>query len=312
MSIILAMHMVTHLLTGGFIASWVLMGKEISLKEKVIILGMTSLLGILPDLLGTRDISPWSHSMVVMGLVMVPVVYVLRLFLKKYAYIQLYICFSGSVLGHILVDSLGHGVHLIYPLSKQAYTLPLIYLGDPTVWVPMLVGVMIFLLPMVYKRKRRFNTILTVVIVGYLGLKLAMLVQIEQTVPHKFKLTPAAVVQVYPLGDYQVHTLTDFWKMGFDVIDSQRTIRGIVPVLGGDMELHGNGFFGREGKIVVSNTGKDGLEQVYRVPPSESEAYFEVIAENNEGPAEMLIVRDQEGVSRQYIYREGKWEEEAQ
>ncbi|QUL54342.1 metal-dependent hydrolase [Paenibacillus tritici] len=311
MSIILAMHMITHLLTGGFIASWVLMGKEISLKEKIIILGMTSLLGILPDLLGTRDISPWSHSIVVMGLVMVPVVYLLRVFLKRHTYAQLYICFAGSVLGHILVDSLGHGVHLVYPLSKQAYTLPLIYLGDPTLWVPMLVGVILSLLPMVSERIRRFHTLLAVCIVGYLGLKLAMLVQIEQTVPHKFKLTPAAVVQVYPLGDYLVEGITDFWKMGFDVIDSQRTIRGIVTVLGGDMVLHGNGFFGREGKIVVSNTGKDGLKQAYRVPPSDREAYYEVIEEKNVGSAIILIVRDQEGVSRQYIYREGRWEEEA-
>ncbi|MFD2880962.1 hypothetical protein ACFTAO_41575 [Paenibacillus rhizoplanae] len=115
------------------------------------------------------------------------------------------------MLGHILVDYLGHGVHLVYPLSSEAYTLPLIYLGDPTVWVPLLLGVMGFVLPLSLGRRRVLNTGCAVFIVLYLSLKLAMLMQLEQGLPRKFTLTPLAAVQVYPLGDYQVHKLSDFF-----------------------------------------------------------------------------------------------------
>ncbi|GGF99122.1 hypothetical protein GCM10010912_49840 [Paenibacillus albidus] len=270
-------------------------------------MGLSAFFGIFPDLLGPRGISPWSHSIIVMGLVMVPLVYLLGFFLKKYSYIKLYLCFAGSVLGHILVDYLGHGVHLVYPLSKQAYTLPLIYLGDPTVWVPMLLGVIIFILPTVYKGKWVLNTMFAVFIVIYLGLKLVLLAQIEQSVPHKFILTQKAIVKVYPLGEYQVKKIADFWKMGFDVTDSQRAIRGIVPLLGGDTQLHSNVIFLMEGDIVVSKTGKDGIEDVYRVPNSKNETSFEVIEEKNVGSDEMVIARDREGNTHQFIFRDGKW-----
>ncbi|MEK3791116.1 metal-dependent hydrolase [Paenibacillus sp. FSL R7-0204] len=306
---ILAMHIATHLLTGSFIVSIVLMRKAISFKEKVVLLGLASFLGIVPDLLGNRYVSPWSHSVVVMGLVMVPMVFIFKLLLKKYSYIQLYLCLAGSVLGHILVDYLGHGVHLIYPLSSEAYTLPLIYLGDPTVWVPMLAGVMSFVLPVSLGRRRVFSTGCAVFIVLYLGLKLAMLVQLEQGLPRKFTLTPQAAIQVSPLGDNQVHKLSDFWKMGFDVIDSQRRVLGVLPVLGGEVQLDVNMLFAAKGDIVRSNMGKDGLEYVYRKPISEDEATFEVIEESRQGPEGEIAARDREGNPRYFIYKDGEWQE---
>ncbi|MEK3900790.1 metal-dependent hydrolase [Paenibacillus sp. FSL R7-0179] len=307
MTVILAMHVMTHLLTGSFVVSIVLMRKAISFKEKVVLLGLASFLGIVPDLLGNRYVSPWSHSIVVMGLVMVPIVFLFKLLLKKYSYIQLYLCLAGSVLGHILVDSLGHGVHLVYPLSSEAYTLPLIYLGDPTVWVPMLVGVMSFVLPVPLGRRRVLSAACAVCIVLYLGLKLAMLMQLEQGLPRKFTLTPEAAVQVHPLGDYQVQGLTDFWKMGLDVIDSQRRILGILPVPGGGIRLEVNLIFAAKGDVVRSNSGKDGLEYVYRMPSAEDEASLEVLEESRQGLTGEIVARDQEGNSRYFIYKDGAW-----
>lgn len=99
---ILAMHIATHLLTGSFIVSIVLMRKAISFKEKVVLLGLSSFLGIVPDLLGNRYVSPWSHSIIVMGLVMVPTVFLFRLLLKKYSYTQLYLCLAGVCWGIFL------------------------------------------------------------------------------------------------------------------------------------------------------------------------------------------------------------------
>ncbi|MEK4849785.1 metal-dependent hydrolase [Paenibacillus sp. FSL H7-0756] len=308
---ILAMHMATHLLTGSFIVSMVLMRYEISFREKVVLLGLASFLGIVPDLLGNRYVSPWSHSIVVMGLVMVPIVFIFKLLLKKYSYIQLYLCLAGSVLGHILVDYLGHGVHLIYPLSSEAYTLSLIYLGDPTLWVPMLVGVMSFVLPVPVRRRRVLSMGCAGFIVIYLGLKLAMLMQLEQGLPRKFTLTPQAAVQVYPLEDNQVHKLSDFWKMGFDVIDSQRRVLGVLPVLGGEVQLDINLIYATKGDVVRSNSGKDGLEYVYRVPPTEDEASFKVSGESRQGPEGKIVARDREGNSRYFIYRDGTWQEKA-
>lgn len=310
MSMILAMHIATHLLTGSFIVSIVLMRKAISFKEKVVLLGLTSFLGIVPDLLGNRYVSPWSHSIVVMGLVMVPIVFLFRLLLKKYSYTQLYLCLAGSVLGHILVDYLGHGVHLIYPLSREAYTLPLIYLGDPTVWMPMLVGVMSFVLPVSLGRRRVLSTGCAVFIVLYLSLKLAMLMQLEQGLPRKFTLTPQAAIQVSPLGDNQVHKLSDFWKMGFDVIDSQRRVLGVLPVLGGEVRLDLNMIFAVKSDVVRSKTGKDGLEQVYRKLPAGDEASFEVLEEISEGPAVEIVAQDKEGKPSRFIYKDGEWREE--
>lgn len=310
MSMILAMHIATHLLTGSFIVSIVLMRKAISFKEKVVLLGLTSFLGIVPDLLGNRYVSPWSHSIIVMGLVMVPIVFLFRLLLKKYSYTQLYLCLAGSVLGHILVDYLGHGVHLVYPLSSEAYTLPLIYLGDPTVWMPMLVGVMSFVLPVSLGRRRVLSTGCAVFIVLYLSLKLAMLMQLEQGLPRKFTLTPQAAIQVSPLGDNQVHKLSDFWKMGFDVIDSQRRVLGVLPVLGGEVRLDLNMIFAVKSDVVRSKTGKDGLEQVYRKLPAGDEASFEVMEESGEGPAGEIVARDREGNPRYFIYKDGTWVEE--
>lgn len=307
MSAMLAMHVITHLLTGCFIASFVLMRKTMSFNNKVILLGLSAFFGIFPDLLGPRGVSPWSHSFIAMGLVMVPLVYLVKFLLKKYSYAELYICFMGSVLGHILVDYLGHGVHLVYPISKQAYTLPLIYLGDPTVWVPMLLGVFLFIVPMGYKGKSVLHISFAVIIVIYLGLKLTLLAHIEQSVPYKFTLTQEAIVKVYPLGEYQVDKVTDFWKMGFDVTDSQRTIRGIVPLLGGDTQLHVNRIYMMEGDIVVSKTGKDGIEEVYRAPASENESSLEVIDENIKGSDKMIIARDREGNTHQFLFRDGKW-----
>lgn len=307
---ILAMHIATHLLTGSFIVSMVLMRKGISFKEKVVVLGLASFLGIVPDLLGNRYVSPWSHSIVVMGLVMVPIVFIFKLLFKKYSYIQLYLCLAGSVLGHILVDYLGHGVHLIYPLSSEAYTLPLIYLGDPTVWVPMLVGVMSFVLPVFLGRRRVLSAAGAVCIVLYLCLKLAMLMQLEQGLPRKFTLTPQAAIQVSPLGDNQVHKLSDFWKMGFDISDAQRRILGVLPVPGGGIRLDANLIYAMKGDVVRSNTGKDGLEHVYRMPPAEDEASFEVSGESRQGPAAEIVARDREGNARYFIYKDGAWAEE--
>ncbi|WP_238653136.1 metal-dependent hydrolase [Paenibacillus piscarius] len=309
MSMILAMHVMTHLLTGSFIVSMVLMRKAISFKEKVVLLGLASLLGIVPDLLGNRYVSPWSHSIVVMGLVMVPIVFIFKLLLKKYSYIQLYLCLAGSVLGHILVDYLGHGVHLVYPLSSEAYTLPLIYLGDPTVWVPMLVVVMSFVLPMPLGRRRVLSVTGAVCIVLYLGFKLAMLMQLEQGLPRKFTLTPQAAVQVAPLGDNRVHKLSDFWKMGFDVIDSQRRILGVLPIPGGGIRLDLNLIYAMKGDVVRNNSGKDGLENVYRLPAAEDEATFEVREESRQGPAAEVVARDREGNPRLFIYKDGAWAE---
>ncbi|WP_405104488.1 hypothetical protein MHH28_18435 [Paenibacillus sp. FSL K6-1217] len=310
MTIILAMHVMTHLLTGSFIVSMVLMRKGISFKEKVVLLGLASFLGIVPDLLGNRYVSPWSHSIVVMGLVMVPIVFIFKLLLKKYSYIQLYLCLAGSVLGHILVDYLGHGVHLIYPLSSEAYTLALIYLGDPTVWVPMLVGVTSFVLPVPVSRRRVLSMGCAGFIVIYLGLKLAMLIQLEQELPRKFTLTPQAAVQVYPLGDNQVHKLSDFWKMGFDVIDSQRRVLGVLAVPGGGILLDANLIYATKGDVVRSNSGKDGLEYVYRVPPAEDEASFKVSGESRQEPEGKIVARDREGNARYFIYKDGAWAEE--
>ncbi|MEK3760550.1 metal-dependent hydrolase [Paenibacillus sp. FSL P4-0338] len=308
---ILAMHIATHLLTGSFIVSMVLMRYEISFREKIVLLGLTSFLGIVPDLLGNRYVSPWSHSIIVMGLVMVPIVFLFRLLLKKYSYIHLYLCFAGSVLGHILVDYLGHGVHLVYPLSSEAYTLPLIYLGDPTVWVPMLVGVMSFVFPVSLGKRRVLNAACVVLLVLYLGLKLAMLMQLEQGLPRKFTLTPQAAVQVYPLRDNQVHRLTDFWKMGFDVIDSQRRVLGVLAVPGGGIRLDANLIYAVKGDVVRSNTGKDGLEYVYRMPPAGDEASFEVMEESGDGPAVEIVARDREGNPLHFIYKDGEWQEES-
>ncbi|OMF88991.1 metal-dependent hydrolase [Paenibacillus sp. FSL R7-0337] len=308
---ILAMHIATHLLTGSFIVSMVLMRYEISFREKIVLLGLTSFLGIVPDLLGNRYVSPWSHSIIVMGLVMVPIVFLFRLLLKKYSYIHLYLCFAGSVLGHILVDYLGHGVHLVYPLSSEAYTLPLIYLGDPTVWVPMLVGVMSFVFPVSLGKRRVLNAACAVLLLLYLGLKLAMLMQLEQGLPRKFTLTPQAEVQVYPLGDNQVHRLTDFWKMGFDVIDSQRRVLGVLAVPGGGIRLDANLIYAVKGDVVRSNTGKDGLEYVYRMPPAGDEASFEVMEESGDGPAVEIVARDREGNPLHFIYKDGEWQEES-
>jgi hypothetical protein len=306
MSFMLAMHIITHLLTGCFIASFVFMRRELSFKRKIIILALSAFFGIFPDLLGPRDISPWSHSFFVMGLIMLPIVYLLRFPLKKFSFFELYLCFGGSVLiGHIFIDYLGHGVHLIYPLSKQAYTMPLIYLGDPTGWVPMLFGVFLFLLPTT--RKSLLNISLAAFIVIYLGLKLSLLVQIGQSIPSKFTLTHEAIVKIYPLGDYQVKKLSDFWKMEFYVTDSQRTIRGVVPLLGGETLLNVNNIYLLKGDIIISNTDKDGLEVVSRAPASKNDTQFEVIDEKDGGSDKIIIARDREGNNRQFIFRDGKW-----
>lgn len=307
MSVILAMHVITHLLAGCFIASFVLLRKEISFQEKFIVLAISAFFGIFPDLFGPRDTSPWSHSVIVMGLVMIPFVYLLKLFLRQYSYLNLYLCFTGSVMAHILIDYLGHGVHLVYPFSKQAFTLPLLYLGDPTVWVLLLLGVIIFILPVNFKRKLILNTIFAVFIVLYLGLKFAVLEQMEQRVLQKFTLTQEAGIKVYPLGEYQVTRMTDFWKMGFDVIDKQRSIRGIVPLWSGDTQLHVNVIYLNEGALVVSNTGKDGIEEVYRVPTANNEPSLEVVEETNVDSAKMIIARDRYGKTRQFKFRDGKW-----
>lgn len=306
MSFMLAMHIITHLLAGCFITSFVFMRKELSFRRKIILLALSAFFGIFPDLLGSRDISPWSHSFFVMGLIMLPIVYLLRFLLKKSSFLELYLCFAGSVLiGHILVDYLGHGVHLIYPLSKQAYTMPLIYLGDPTVWVPMLFGVLLFILPLT--RKSVLNISFAAFIVIYLGLKLTLFVQIEQSIHSKFTLTQEAIVKIYPLGDYQVERITDFWKMGFDVTDSQRTIRGMVPFLGGDIQLHVNHIYLSKGDIIISNTGKDEIDKVYRAPTSKDETSFEVIDEKDLGSDVMIIARARDGNNHQLIFRDGKW-----
>lgn len=306
MSIMLAMHIITHLLAGCFIASFVFMRKEMSFKRKIIILALSAFFGVFPDLLGSRDISPWSHSFFVMGIIMLPIVYVLRLLLKKSSFFELYLCFAGSVLiGHIFVDYLGHGVHFVYPLSKQAYTMPLIYLGDPTVWIPMLFGGFLFILPIT--RKSVLNISFAVFIVIYLCLKLSLLAQVEQSIPNKFKLTQEAIVKIYPLREYQVKELMDFWKMGFDVTDSQRTIRGGVPLLGGNTQLHVNQIFLSKGDIIISNSGQDGIEKVYRAPISKNEPSLEVIDEKDVGSDAMIIARDREGNNHQFIFRDGKW-----
>uniref|UniRef100_UPI0034A0A858 metal-dependent hydrolase n=1 Tax=Saccharibacillus sp. CPCC 101409 TaxID=3058041 RepID=UPI0034A0A858 len=301
------MHIFTHLIAGCFVASLALARKEISFMEKIFILGASSCFGILPDLLGPRDASPWSHSLIVMGALMLPLVYLLRFFFKKRSYIELYVCFAGSVFAHILVDYLGHGVHLIYPFSPQAYTLPLIYLGDPTLWMPMLLGTLAFMFPVKMKSRSGLNVLLLLFVLVYLGLKIVRVGQIEQKLAREFTFTPEAVVQVHPVEENQMKTFADFWTLGFDATDSQRIVRGTVPVWSGQMRWNLNGIYRAEGEVVVERTGKDGLEVVYRRPSSENEVLLEVLEEKKDGNDVLIVARDREGNRRWFIFRKGKW-----
>lgn len=306
MSIMLVMHIGTHILAGCFIASFVFMRQELTFRRKIIILTLSAFFSVIPDFLGPRDNTQWSHSFFVMGLIMLPIVYLLRVLLRKSSFFELYLCFAGSVLiGHIFIDYLGHGVHLLYPFSKQAYTLPLIYLGDPTVWVPMLLGVLLFILPLT--RKSVLNISFALFIVIYLGFKLTTLVEIKQSIPSKFTLSQEAILEIYPLGDYQVDRMTDFWKMGFDITDSQRIIRGIVPLWGEHIQLHVNKIYLSKGDIIISNTGKDKMVNVYRAPISKDDTSFKVVEEKYFGSDAMIIARSLEGNNHKFIFQEERW-----
>lgn len=300
------MHILTHFLVGGFICTLLAGRQKMSFYNKIAFISMGGFFGIFPDFFGPRDISPWSHSILIMSLIMIPIAYLLKRFIFNRTYLSLYLSVTGSVLiGHIFVDYLGHGVHMFYPISQKAFSLHLIFLSDPTVWFPILIGIVSFLLPI--KRKLFVDWMLVSLVIIYLGIKLITVLQIEQHIGEEYALTGNAVISVYPLEEYQVEELSDYWKLGYNVTDSQRDIRGIVPLLTKDNFVNVNYIYNSKGEVIISPTGKDKMERVYRESAMDNEQPFFVKKETQAGDNAVILAENREGDKYVFFLQDNIW-----
>lgn len=168
--LLLFMHVLTHALIGAIIVFLLKDAINLSLPKKMIIAVIGGFAGILPDTLGFRTSTPWSHSIFFAPIFVLPVVLVTKAIFREMIWWKIWIVLSlATIVGHIFVDFLTHEVTLLYPLSPKEYEYVIFEAGDPWVWFPL----MITLLIVIFSSKNRILSIIIVFLLigSYMGVR---------------------------------------------------------------------------------------------------------------------------------------------
>lgn len=253
--LLLFMHVLTHALFAAVIVFCYKDVRELSIPKKIIIMLLGGFAGILPDLLGFRSSTPWSHSIFIAPLIVLPVVAITKYIFKQFNWWKLWLSLSAAtIFGHIIIDFLTHEVTLLYPFSKKEYEWIIFEAGDPWVWLPLLIALAFI----IFSSKHAFKSILIVLLVvtSYLGMraysKYELIAQLED-----YYDEANAIIVVSPPAEILINIKNplDYLQWSYDLYSEQRSIRGFNPLFGESLETHVNLFYPEPVPIEVNEFG---------------------------------------------------------
>ena len=277
-------HILSHALLGAAI-SYILL-PEGTWVQRIASIFVGGLSGIAPDLLGGRDSQPWTHSLLFSPLVVLWIALIAKLLFRKVPSWRLWGASTASAIGgHLFLDYMGHDIPLLYPLSDKLFIMEALTLGDPWVWFPLAVGL---LLAIFLKRKTKLIVILAVIFVLlYCIYKIIVKSIIYQEVETQYPVGEKSYVTVTPNTyfefDFDPRTWLKFRFSTFSFHHEQRGIAGYWGKQLGSSDVH---FFYPEKRDVILYRGE------YTVKPDNSKEDF-------------LIVVSKEWIQDGYRYIEG-------
>ena len=296
-------HILSHALLGAAISYCLL--PEGTWIQRIASLFIGGLSGIAPDLLGGRDSQPWTHSLLFAPLVVVWVALIAKLLLRKVSFWRLWGASTASAIGgHLFLDYMGHDIPLLYPFSDKLFIMEALTLGDPWVWFPLAVGL---LLAIFLKRKTKLIVILAVIFVLlYCTYKIIVKSIIYQEVEARYPVGEKSYVTVTPNTYFEFPIDPRTWlKFRFSTRSSHHYQEGDTGYWGEQLGSSDSHYFYPKKQDVVFHRGK-----------------YAMISDNNQDSFSIDVsevwVKDEhryiEGTfqDKTYLYKEitpGKWVE---
>ncbi|NQX69769.1 metal-dependent hydrolase [Paenibacillus alba] len=281
-------HVLTHMLVSASLVILILdrNSNTSTIRRRLFFIISGSIAGVLPDILGPGTVYTWSHSIFLSPILVIPLVLVSRIVYKDKSLIRVWLSFTTAlIIGHLLVDYLGHEVALFFPLSKMEISASILLLGDPWIWLPLAVGVLIvFISP---KRLLVLYTVLIIVFV-YTGLRVCSKVNTEALIKSLYPDQSSTQYVVIPRTSNLIEELNplDWLSWSFEVIGEYRVITGSVPLFGGSANTNFNVIFPHVGIITNVNN------IVYRKGSSNTEQYFSVNYETYYNQQHYILAND--------------------
>lgn len=283
--LLLFMHVFTHALFGAVIVFLLKDARNLSIRKKIILSVIGGFAGILPDTLGFRTSTPWSHSILFAPIFTLPIALVTKKIFREILWWKIWVILtSATIVGHIIVDFLTHEVSLLYPLSQKQYAYVLFEAGDPWVWFPL----MITLIIVIFSSKHSMKSIIIVFLLigSYMGIrsyaKSELTSKLEEYYGEK-----NAIILVTPPGENLINIKNPlaYLKWSYDLYAEQRIIRGFSPLLGDSLENHVNLYYPEPKPVEVSINGpyRSGEDPSFNVIKEvrKNDNYFLVCIEGN-------------------------------
>ncbi|MEF3355103.1 metal-dependent hydrolase [Paenibacillus sp. GYB006] len=280
-------HILSHALLGAAISYYLL--PEGTWIQRIASLFIGGLSGLAPDLLGGRDSQPWTHSLLFSPLVVLWIALIAKLLLRKVSFWRLWGASTASAIGgHLFLDYMGHDIPLLYPFSDKLFIMEALTLGDPWVWFPLAVGL---LLAIFLKRKTKLIVILAVIFVLlYCTYKIIVKSIIYQEVEARYPVGEKSYITVTPNTYFEFPIDPRTWlKFRFSTFSSHHEQGGIAGYWGEELGSSDVHFFYPEKRDVILYRGE------YTVKPDNSKEDF-------------LIVVSEEWIKDGYRYIEGAFE----
>lgn len=248
-------HMFSHVIFGASIM-WCCLPRQ-TWKDIVTTLSFGALCGILPDLFGGRATNPWSHSIFVSPFLALGVAFIAKRIYKTVSFKRVWgTCILAVLIGHLFLDYLGHEIPLLYPFDHVSLRMGAITLGDPIIWVPLLIGVTVGLCKKLKPRLPVFIAILWVIL--YLSFRITAMEIIYHKVEAQYPVSEKSHIIVEPNTHYEYSFFSRDWlEYRFKIISSHHLRGGYAGILGeklGTTEWHTFFPTGREIQFI------DGIE----------------------------------------------------
>ncbi|WP_262416495.1 metal-dependent hydrolase [Paenibacillus sp. CGMCC 1.18879] len=248
-------HIFSHVIFGVSII-WCCLPRQ-TWKEIITTLSFGALCGILPDLFGGRATNPWSHSILVLPFLCLGVAFIAKRIYKEVSFKRLWgACFLAVLIGHLFLDYLGHEISLLYPFDHASLRIGAITLGDPIIWVPLLIGVIVSLCMKLKPRLPAFIAILFVIL--YLVFRIIAMEVIYHKVETQYPVSEKSYIIIEPNTHYEYSFFSKDWiEYRFKIISSHHLRGGYAGILGeklGTMEWHNFFPMGRDLQF------RDGME----------------------------------------------------
>lgn len=241
-------HELSHALLGASIAYILLPHKTWKYRMLSVVLG--ALAGLSPDLYGARDLNPWSHAILFSPLTGLWVALIGKLVLRRIPFKVIWGTSIVSLLiGHLLLDYMGHEVTLFFPFSRESVIGGAVTLGDPWIWLPLLIGLLIGL-PLKYKSKMPV-IIALIFVVFYLIFRLSGKVAVEHEIRLQYANSTQPVFMVEPEVYYDEYPLNPFkWlQFRFIILNQHRNLGGSGGIFGENIITRWNIFYPNSGEL---------------------------------------------------------------